>query len=333
MALFALLDLESEVQLYDKTRLSASKTFNDKASQPLNALTIKVGTYGTAIDVQSPNQDEWFLDTVYGTFAIDVDGSNASIIFNEGGSDITASLAVGAYTLTTYAAQIQTKMNLVGGQTYTVTANTTTNIITVSAAAPFQFKASPVQVQSFLKLGVVNTSHNSGTVEYGKRLITVTATNPDSDTDTKYFYQNVYTAVGDYLFSSDGDLTSHEPDILKWVPEGRSSFLNIHRKSQRLIMNWLDEKGYVDSENRKYVKQAIVDTEEVRVWSTYMTLRLIFQGLSNAVDDIFDRKATVYEQLEESARQRAILRLDTDGDGVADTGEGLGISSGTLFRR
>jgi hypothetical protein len=64
-----------------------------------------------------------------------------------------------------------------------------------------------------------------------------------------------------------------------------------------------------------------------------MALRMIFQGLSNAVDDVFDRKAEIYDMLEQSARQRVILRLDTDGDGVADTGEGLSISSGSLFRR
>lgn len=333
MGLFAIADLEAEVQLNDKTRFNASKSFWSKDVLPINALTIKPGSDGSAIDCFSQNQDQWYLDWAFTSFAIDVDSTNASLIFNEGGSDITATLASGTYTASTYASQIQTKMNLVGGQSYTVSYSSVTNKITVSAAAQFQFKASPVQVQSFLKLGVINTSHTSDIVECGKRIVTVTTTNANSDTDTKYFYINAYTQDGDYLFSNDGDIIAHEPDIMKWVADGRSSFLNVHRKAQKLIMNWIDEKGWVNANGDKYVKRDIVDIEEVKVWATYITLRLIFQGLSNAIDDVFDRKSVIYTELEESARQRVALRLDVDQDGEVDSQEGISIYSGDLYRR
>jgi hypothetical protein len=64
-----------------------------------------------------------------------------------------------------------------------------------------------------------------------------------------------------------------------------------------------------------------------------MSLRLIFQGLSNAIDDIFDRKSKLYELNEQAARQRVILRIDTNKDGQLEDTEGLSIYSGSLFRR
>lgn len=333
MSLFSILDLESEVQLNDKTRFDASKSFWSKDSLPVNSLTIKAGLDGSDIDCFSPNQRDWNLDWAFSTFAIDVDSTNASLIFNEGGSDITATVAGGTYTQAQYATQVQTKMNLVGGQTYTVSYSSVTNKFTVSAAAQFQFKASPVQGQSFFKLDVINTSHTSDIVEYGKRIITVTSGNANAESSVKYFYQNVYSQYGDYLFSGDGDIMAHEPEIMKWVVDGRSSFLNIHRKAQKLIMNWIDEKGWVNTYGKKFTKKDLIDIQEANVWASYMVLRLIFQGLSNSVDDVFDRNANVYSELEETARQRVILRLDVDKDGKADQGEGLSIYSGDLTRR
>ena len=49
-----------------------------------------------------------------------------------------------------------------------------------------------------------------------------------------------------------------------------------------------------------------------------MTLRLIFEGLSNALDDIFHEKALRYMEMESKARNRAALRLDRDNDGETD---------------
>lgn len=144
---------------------------------------------------------------------------------------------------------------------------------------------------------------------------------------------SVVTSASDYLFSTDADLKLHESDILKWCEQGRSSFLNIHRRAQSIILKWLDKEGYVDINEEPFTKAAVVDIEEVKQWSTYLVLRLIFEGLSNAVDDVFARKAEYYSQLETEWRQRAILRLDVDGDGVADDGEGVDPAYGSLFRR
>jgi len=142
----------------------------------------------------------------------------------------------------------------------------------------------------------------------------------------------VVTAAADYLFSNDADLVTHEPDILKWVTDGRDSFLNLHRRSQELIMAFLDEKGLTDSSGDRLTKAAIIDIEETRQWSTFLCLRLIFEGLSNAIDDIYSEKAKRYEKLEQQARNRFILRIDLDGDGDAEVGEGFLLSNVRIRR-
>jgi hypothetical protein len=332
MSVFSICDHENEVQLLDKTRFDAQKSFWSKGSNEISALTIKPSLDGSAIDCFSSNRDEWYLDWAFASFSIDVDSTNSDLTFNEGGSDITASLTAGTYTLAQYATELQTQLNAESAYTYTVSVSSL-NKITVSTTVQFQFKSSPVQEQCFFELDEIKTEHVSSVVEYGKRIVTVTCSNVASETDTKYFYINVYSKVGDYLFSQDGDLMAHEPDIMKWVTHGRSSFINVHRRAQKLIMNWIDEKGYVNTFGDKYIKRDIVDISEVNVWSTYLTLKLIFQGLSNSIDDIFDRKAGIYESLENGAKQRVALRLDVDKDGVADEGENLSIYSGSLYKR
>lgn len=137
---------------------------------------------------------------------------------------------------------------------------------------------------------------------------------PETITETL----TITTALDDKLFSSDEELTSHEPDILEYVRAGRNSFLNVHRTAQDRILTWLDEHRITDNNGDRLTKDAIVDTEEVNDWSKFMTLRMIFEGLSNSVDDIFNAKSQGYRELEAIARNRSQLRLDKDGDGEVD---------------
>ena len=137
----------------------------------------------------------------------------------------------------------------------------------------------------------------------------------------------------DALFSDDSDLTAHEPDILKYVAQGRNSFLNIHREAQLRILETLDQDGYTTFDGKKITKEAFVDKTEVRSWSKFLTLQLIFEGLSNAIDDIFSQKAKKYESDAYRAKNRAYLRYDFNKDGELTTGETLVFSSIDLVRR
>lgn len=125
----------------------------------------------------------------------------------------------------------------------------------------------------------------------------------------------VITAVTDNLFSNDNDLVSHEDDILKWTKEGRDSFLDKHRLAQDIILNDLDKSGIWKRDGERYVAADIVDIQEFADWSKYLVLRLIFESLSNATNDIFHEKSMRYRAEEVQAKKRACLRLDDNGDG------------------
>ena len=139
--------------------------------------------------------------------------------------------------------------------------------------------------------------------------------------------------VDDNLFSSDGDLTAQEPDILKFITDGRASYLDVHRQAQEQIMAYIDEAGYTDTSGNRLTKDAVLDIDEVNQWSKSLVLQLIYQGLSNAVDDVFDRKAKLYESETQLHKTRLVLRLDRDGDGTLESGEALRFQSLELRRR
>ena len=131
----------------------------------------------------------------------------------------------------------------------------------------------------------------------------------------------VVTAAVERLFSKDSDIRFHEPDILKWIPSGKADFRFVHRRAQDRIIAWLDEKRYWGTDGERLTLDEIVDLQEFKEWSTFMALRLIFQGNSNAVDDVFAIKAKRYNNLEVSARNRGTLRLDKNRDGELSQGE------------
>lgn len=141
------------------------------------------------------------------------------------------------------------------------------------------------------------------------------------------------TAVDDKLFSGDQDIVPYEDDILKYVRSGRNSFLDKHRAAQKRILAILDEKRITAQDGSKLTKEHIFDKEEFKDWSKFMVLQMIFESLSNAVDDVFDRKAKKYASLCEMASNRAVLRIDLNKDGELTSNENLEGFSYSLLKR
>lgn len=142
----------------------------------------------------------------------------------------------------------------------------------------------------------------------------------------------VVTEAEDNLFSDDSELVDHEDDILNYVRNGRDSFIDKHRTAQGIILNDLDKSGQWKDDNSRYTASDIVDIQEFKEWSKMLTLKLIFESLSNAIDDIFATKANRYRSMEVEAKKRAYLRLDSDGDGTNEDSEIKNIFSGDLIR-
>ena len=127
--------------------------------------------------------------------------------------------------------------------------------------------------------------------------------------DIEFTYLHVYSVNGDYLFSNDPDLMQFEPDIRKWISDGRNSFLNIHRQAQKHILEWLDREGYTNTSGDIYTKYDFLNISEVFEWSRFVALRMIFEGIKSSKDDVFEQKKKDYSDREVAARDRAILRI------------------------
>lgn len=233
MAIFPVLEVEAVVQINDKTRLNASKSFKSKDNLPITLVEIEPESGSGYVDVTGSSAKDWYLDWAY---------TGAS-------RTVTVSLRITASTTVTYTKTI-----------------------------------------------------------------------------------SVVTATDDKLYSGDSDITALESDILKWVPEGRASFLNVHREAQTKILDWLAEAGITNVDGDRITKDRIIDLDEVRSWSKYLTLSLIFRNISNSVEDIFDSKAKYYETMAKDRADRTKLRLDLDGDGSTSIAEDFNMQSRDLVR-
>jgi hypothetical protein len=249
--IFPVLETEDVVQVGDKTRLDASKSFVSKDEDPIIKVEIRPEATGDWVDVTGASSTDWYLDWIYS-------GLSRAIV-----------------------PEVR---------------------VTTVLADPDATPDPIVAVNSTLTKNV-----------------------------------SVLTVADDKLFSKDQDLVALESDIMKWVPEGRASFLNVHRAAQVKILEALDESGAVDTAGAKLTKAAVVDVTEVKAWSRDMTLALIFANLSNAIDDVFERKSKKYWAETAKRKQRAVIRLDMNGDGVINAdetqSEGVNFRTMELIRR
>jgi hypothetical protein len=97
-------------------------------------------------------------------------------------------------------------------------------------------------------------------------------------------------------------------------------------------MEFFNEIGKTDINGDKLTKAAIVNVDEVRQWSAYYVLWLIYSDLSNAVDDVFAEQAKLFQTQMLDKRKRAFVRLDIDGDAVIDKHEGINTLTMDLVR-
>lgn len=332
------MDLEGKVQSGDKTRYNVSKSFSTPDVTSIDVVRVRPGLDGPDISVFNADSSKRFLDWAFPSDLFDVDSTNNKLYFSVGGSDYTATIAGGTYTLAALAAEIQsTSLPGALAGTYSVTVDSN-NKVTISLSGSkiaingLNGNNSILPHIGFYKDYEAASSITGRPVEYGIRVITLTLGNDDPEVVFK-FYQKVYSPSGDKLFSNDQDLLANESDILKYVPAGRSSFVNVHRKAQERIVEWLDQNGFTDSNGEKLSKFAICDISEVAAWSRYLALEMIFRDFGNAKDDVFKQKADYYEKLALSARQRAIVRIDINGDDKLDVESSPDSWTGSMYRK
>lgn len=342
MAVFPSLELEEKLQIQDKTRFAAGKSFVSSGAASLTSLTVQPGDDESAVELVSLTDQD--LDWQFNSWNGDFSSINNKIDFREDGTDLVATITANTYTLSTLVTEIEAQLNTVGSNTYTVEL-LNDNKIKISADGRFDllvYSGDNADESPMIGLGFfseeVNDQDFSGLSEYTGEMvrylpkhITVFADNGvDSLSIVKTL--RLYSIEGDALFSNDQDLITKKTDIMNWVKPGRNSFLNFHRQAQEEIIDYFRGKAFVDVFHNPLRLKAFVKPEDLNQWSTFLALRLIFDDFSNAVDDIFYSEARQFEAREMRLRNR-YMRIDLDNDGVADKGEAINITSGRAFRR
>ena len=346
MALFPHLDFEKKIQVNDKSRFNGSKSFVSKNESALTVMTIKPGADGSAINVFNADPLERFLDWEFAAFDIDIDATNNKLDFNEGGSELTATLSTNTYSLSDLATEIKTQMDSAGALTYTVTVSNKDKM-TISAASNFSLLPTEGTNELVSILPIIGFKPKPGFGDHafateaeliGKRIrslpkaITILVDTVAASSQSETIYIDVLSVAGDALMSNDYDLIKEKSDVLQFVRKGRNSYKDVHRRAQESILSYLDTNGFIDINGDKFTIDAFVDLEEFRQWSIFATLRLIYKDISDSIGDVFDSISSDYFALEKVKRKRAILSIDVDADGKADIGEGLKISTGGFIR-
>lgn len=347
MALFPHLDFEKKLQINDRTRLNASKSFVSKGSTAISEATIKAGDDASAIDIYDSDRFERYLDWEFKIFNGDFDASRNILQFKENsGSELTATITVGTYTLATLATEIKTQMEAAGAFTYTVSVSSDDKISISTTDGSFSLLptegSTPLRsilpfIGITVKPGHGDSKWSGQTSVTGERVRwmpkNVTLDIGDGTTnESEVSVMQLYSVEGDALFSSDAEMLQHVPDILSKVPKGRNSWLNMHRAAQELIIADLRKAGFVDTNNDPLEVKAIVDKREVREWALFRALRLTMDFLSVSKDDKQFEEAREFESLEKEYNDLNFLRLDLTGDEKAEVGEGINMASARAVR-
>lgn len=70
-------------------------------------------------------------------YGFTVDNTNKYINFKEGGGELTAEISIGSYTLTQYLLEVASAMNAAGANTYSLSVNRQTRIVTLTSSGSF----------------------------------------------------------------------------------------------------------------------------------------------------------------------------------------------------
>jgi len=166
----------------------------------------------------------------------------------------------------------------------------------------------------------------------GSQLIKLRVSNDDLTVEAEATI-TVISKEDDNLFSEDYMLEVYEPEIFRYLRAGRVSYLDAHRRVQGLILDWLDANRFWRNDGTRYASSDLVDIKDFKEWSCYWVLQIIFEGLSDKVDDKFSSKSRHYSKLADSARDRGTFRLDRDKNGTIESWEKTDLVSKGIVRR
>lgn len=127
------------------------------------------------------------------------------------------------------------------------------------------------------------------------------------------------------LFSDDFDLKAEYPSIMEHLPADANSFVKFHESARKAIITDLRKtgitiQGITEAKRKQLDAFDILDKEEVREASKFLTLSKIFNWLSDQAGDKYEGLAAKYEA-EAAGAITPLISLDTNNDGKEDEEE------------
>lgn len=227
----------------------------------------------------------------YGTT---VDRDNNKIDFDEGGSELTATLRIGDYSLTEYVSELQTQFNLVSGNTITVTLNRTTRKITIASTGTLNLlcnTGSHFGTSAYSMMGFNTDADKTGSSSYVS----------DNGTGSEYRPQSIlaqYTGWTDYKVKENAVVNVSTSGIVQAITFGTGSRVRMNitqirnhtglvsplfyenasgLADARLFMDFLITKGKVefmpDVSSRSTYKKLILENTDVSANGTGYELK------------------------------------------------------------
>lgn len=155
-----------------------------------------------------------------------VDSTNNAIDFDEGGSELQATIATGDYTITEYLVAVKTALDAAGALTYTVALNRSTRKITISSTSTFALRTNTgtrSSVSAWSMLGYTTGSNKSGASTYTAENESASQYRPQSILEDHIPSEN-------WLEKNDGVVNESASGIVQVVYFGDVRFIQLNIK-------------------------------------------------------------------------------------------------------
>ena len=128
------------------------------------------------------------------------------------------------------------------------------------------------------------------------------------------------------VFSDDQDLKRELFEISKFLPTGQTTHILSHVSARDEIIQNLNIMGKKKTDStsgwwENITAFDLLETSEVKLASTYLTLSKIFMSVYDDNDDFYSEKAEKYRKMGMNVLNNIRLKVDKDDDGLHDQSE------------
>ena len=201
-------------------------------------------------------------------FGLFVDSTNSNLAFDEGGPELNAAVDVGSFTHSTIGAAVSKALNAVGANTYTVTVDRDTRIVTISADGTFDLLvATGATITSgiFGLLGFTGADR-TGTDTYDGNL-------PIGSVYSPQFKLQSFVDEEDFRQASDASVNKTASGAIEVISFGIEKFFDMDIK-------FITNKPM----DGKFIKNNPTGVEDARLFLRDITLRRKFEFMPD-IDD------------------------------------------------